>query len=70
MSQLPGDNDKEKIDKKPTKSSPLPSLMVGGLCRSLKNANEYRLSVMEKIRKQVGLPALQDRRGSNPDIME
>ena len=27
--------------------------IVSGLCQSLKNANDYRLSILEKIKKQL-----------------
>lgn len=63
ITELPDYSDKTKIGKETKKFRPFSSLMVGGLCKSLKNANEYRLSVLEKIRKEVGLSALQDKEG-------
>lgn len=62
MTQGPDENDRTKTGKELKKFGPLPSLMVGGLCKSLKNVNEYRLSVLEKIRKQLGLSPLQDKK--------
>lgn len=55
MAQIPDENDRTKTGKELKKFSPFTSLMVGGLCKSLKDVNEYRLSVLEKIRKQLGL---------------
>ncbi len=61
MAELPDYSDKTKICKETKKLRPFSSFMVGGLCKSLRNANEYRLSVLEKIRKQVGLSPVQDK---------
>jgi hypothetical protein len=51
-------DERENVRKELKQAFPENHHIVSGLCESLKNANDYRIRILEQIKKQLGITSM------------